>query len=72
MRSGFLGRLGRVFVLMTLVAAMAGATALQVALDLQGQGLSVASGATGLETIGGGSANVTVNIGGTVQSALLY
>jgi len=72
MRSRFLGRLGGIFVLMALVAAMAGATALQVALDLQGQGLSVASGATGLETIGSGSANVTVNIGGTVQAALLY
>jgi hypothetical protein len=75
MRPGFFGRMGVVFgttVLMMMMASMAGATALQVALDLQGQGLSVASGATGLETIGSGSANVTVNIGGTVQAALLY
>lgn len=72
MKSGFSGRLGGIFVAMMLVAAMAGATALQVALDLQGQGLSVASGATGLETIGGGSAALTVNIGGPVQAALLY
>jgi len=70
MRSGFLGRMGSVFVMMMLVAGMGGATALQVALDLQGQGLSVASGATGLETTGSGT--VTVNIGGTVQAALLY
>lgn len=73
MKSRCFGRMGVIFVLMmALAAATAGATALQIALDLQGQGLTVASGATGLETIGGGSATVTVNIGGTVQAALLY
>jgi len=72
MRSRFFGRVGGFCALLMLVVAAAGATTLQVALDLQGQGLSMASGAAGIELIGGGSANVTVNIGGPVQAALLY
>jgi hypothetical protein len=59
--------------MLALLAMPAAATPLQVALDVQGQGLSMASGAAGLETIGGGGAvSVTVNIGGPVQAALLY
>lgn len=73
MRSNFLGRLGGALVFLALLAMPAAATTLQVALDVQGQGLSMASGAAGLETIGGGGAvTVTVNIGGPVQAALLY
>lgn len=72
MRSRFFGRVGGFCALLMLAAATAGATTLQVALDLQGQGLSMASGGAGLELIGGGSASVTVNIGGPVQAALLY
>jgi hypothetical protein len=75
MRSGFLRTLGGLCALLMLVvgmADMAGATTLQVALDLQGQGLSVAAGGVGLQTIGSGSVTVTVNIGGPVQAALLY
>lgn len=70
MRSGFMGRLGGVAVLMlALLALPAAATTLQVALDVQGQGLSMASGGTGLQS---GPGTVTVNIGGPVQAALLY
>ena len=72
MRSRFFGRVGGLCALLMLATAALGATTLQVALDLQGQGLSMASGGAGLEFIGGGSANVTVNIGGPVQAALLY
>lgn len=46
------------------------ATPLSVALDLQGTGLSVAKGGTGLSATRSG--NITVNIGGPVQGALLY
>ncbi|MFL6263628.1 MAG: DUF3344 domain-containing protein [Thermoanaerobaculia bacterium] len=70
MRSAFLGRLGGVSVLMLALLAMpAAATTLQVALDVQGQGLSMVSGGTGLQSRPG---TVTVNIGGPVQAALLY
>jgi hypothetical protein len=70
MRSSLLGRLGGVPVLMLVLLAMpAAAATLQVALDVQGQGLSMASGGTGLEL---GPGAVTVNIGGPVQAALLY
>jgi hypothetical protein len=70
MRSDFLGRLGGASVLMLLLLAMpAAATTLQVALDVQGPGLSMASGGTGLQA---GPGAVTVNIGGPVQAALLY
>ncbi|MFL6231661.1 MAG: DUF3344 domain-containing protein [Thermoanaerobaculia bacterium] len=70
MRSAFLGRLGGVSVLMLALLAMpAAATTLQVALDVQGQGLSMVSGGTGLQS---GPGTVTVNIGGPVQAALLY
>lgn len=51
---------------------VAQATTLSVALDVQGQGLSMASGGVGLEGIGAGSQSVSVNIGGPVQAALLY
>jgi hypothetical protein len=70
MRSSFLGRLGGVSVLMLALLAMpAAATTLQVALDIQGQGLSMVAGGTGLQL---GPGTVTVNIGGPVQAALLY
>jgi hypothetical protein len=66
---GFLGALA----LLTLVPpAPVGATTLSVALDLQGQGLTLAQGGVGLETLGAGTANINVNIGGPVQGALLY
>ncbi|UCF34440.1 MAG: DUF4215 domain-containing protein [Phycisphaerales bacterium] len=50
------------------------ATPLQVTtdLDLQGQGLGVAFGGVGLEDLGGGTASITVDIGGEVQVAFLY
>jgi hypothetical protein len=55
-----------------LVSAVAAATPLSVALDIQGQGLSLAEGGVGLEGIGAGTRTLTVNIGGPVQAALLY
>lgn len=55
-----------------LLPSLARATPLSVALDIQGQGLSIAKGGVGLEGIGAGSRNITVNIGGPVQAALLY
>jgi hypothetical protein len=55
--------------MLALLAMPVAATTLQVALDVQGQGLSMASGGTGLELSPG---TVTVNIGGPVQAALLY
>lgn len=48
------------------------ATTLDVALDIQGTGLAVASGGVGMEGIGGGTRNLSVQIGGPVQAALLY
>jgi hypothetical protein len=61
------------FVLLTgLLAFGAQATTLSVALDVSGQGLSITEGAVGLEGIGSGSRNLSVNIGGSVQAALLY
>ncbi|HEX2223022.1 MAG TPA: hypothetical protein VHN15_02325 [Thermoanaerobaculia bacterium] len=48
------------------------ATPLSVALDIQGTGLSVASGGVGLQGIGSGTRNLSVQIGGPVQAALLY
>jgi len=53
-------------------ATMAQATALAPFIDLQGQGLTVASSGVGLEGIGTGSRTVTVTIGGPVRAALLY
>ena len=53
-------------------ASAAQATTLSVALDVQGQGLSMAQGGVGLEGIGAGTRNLSVNIGGPVQAALLY
>jgi len=55
-----------------LAAVPAGATPLSVALDLQGQGLSVVDGGIGLQGIGSGTRSLSVNIGGPVQAALLY
>jgi hypothetical protein len=55
-----------------LLALGAQATTLSVALDVSGQGLSMTEGAVGLEGIGAGSRNLSVNIGGPVQGALLY
>lgn len=53
-------------------AGAAGAAPLSVALDIQGQGLSVADGGVGLQGIGSGTRSLSVNIGGPVQAALLY
>lgn len=53
-------------------AAAAGATPLTVALDLQGQGLAVSDGGVGMQGIGSGTRNLTLDIGGPVQAALLY
>ncbi|HSN89020.1 MAG TPA: hypothetical protein VL025_19810, partial [Thermoanaerobaculia bacterium] len=62
-----------VFVLcLALLASAAQATTLSVALDIQGQGLSMAQGGVGLEGIGGATRNISVEIGGPVQAALLY
>jgi hypothetical protein len=55
-----------------LAAVSAGATPLSVALDIQGQGLAVADGGVGLQGIGTGTRSLSVDIGGTVQAALLY
>jgi hypothetical protein len=70
MRSSFPGRMGGASVLLlALLAIPAAATTLQVALDIQGQGLSMVSDGAGLQS---GPGTVTVNIGGPVQAALLY
>ena len=66
------GRMGVVLVLGLLAAATAHATALSVALDVQGQGLTIAEGGVGLQALGAGSATLSVNVGGPVQAALLY
>lgn len=55
-----------------LLALGAQATTLSVALDISGTGLSMAEGGVGLQGIGAGSQNLSVNIGGPVQAALLY
>jgi hypothetical protein len=61
------------FVILFLVCAVSvQATALQVALDIQGQGLAVSEGGVGTQGIGTGSRSFTVDIGGPVQAALLY
>jgi hypothetical protein len=59
-------------VLLLFLAAAAHATPLQIALDIQGQGLAVAEGGVGTQGIGSGSRSFTVDIGGPVQAALLY
>lgn len=59
-------------VLFLVCAVSLHATALQVALDIQGQGLAVSEGGVGTQGIGSGSRTFNVNIGGTVQAALLY
>jgi hypothetical protein len=53
-------------------AAAAGATPLGVTLDIQGQGLAVSDGGVGMQGIGSGTRNLTIDIGGPVQSAYLY
>lgn len=73
MSSRFVARPTIAFFLFTLVlAAGAWATPLSVALDVQGQGLSLAQGGVSLEGIGSGTRNLTIDIGGPVQAALLY
>jgi hypothetical protein len=69
-RQGFARSLSILFA--GFLAFGAQATTLSVALDVSGQGLSMTEGAVGLEGIGAGSRNLSVNIGGTVQAALLY
>lgn len=51
---------------------LAQATPLSVVLDIQGQGLTTSEGGVGLQGIGTGTRNLTVNIGGPVQAAVLY
>ncbi|HEV2856454.1 MAG TPA: hypothetical protein VHC97_26945 [Thermoanaerobaculia bacterium] len=72
MSSRWIARVGMVLMLGLLMAATAQATALSTALDVQGQGLTIAEGAVGLQGIGAGSATLSVNVGGPVQAALLY
>ncbi|HEX2641512.1 MAG TPA: hypothetical protein VHU81_00865 [Thermoanaerobaculia bacterium] len=74
MRHPNLGRKLCVFALffVALLAPALQATPLNVALDIQGTGLSLARGGVGLEGLGSGSRNLTVQIGGNVQAALLY
>jgi hypothetical protein len=54
------------------LASAAQGTTLSVALDIQGQGLSMVEGGVGLQGIGAGTRNLPINIGGPVQAALLY
>ncbi len=54
------------------LAVTAQATPLGVALDIQGQGLTLAEGGVGMQGIGSGTRSLSVNIGGPVQAALLY
>ena len=42
------------------------------ALDASGVGIAIAEGGVGLETLGAGTANLSVNIGGPVVTAVLY
>jgi hypothetical protein len=48
------------------------ATALAPFIDLQEQGLTLVEDSVGLDNLGNGSADLTVNIGGPVRFALLY
>jgi hypothetical protein len=59
-------------VLAAALTAPVGATDLTAALDVQGQGLSLAAAGVGLQTLGAGTATLSVQIGGPVQKALLY
>lgn len=59
-------------ILCLMLAVAAQATPLDVALDVQGQGLTLAEGGVGMQGIGSGTRNLSVNIGGPVQAALLY
>ncbi|MFL6197088.1 MAG: hypothetical protein ACJ75H_23080 [Thermoanaerobaculia bacterium] len=72
MRSSFEGRVFCLLMSMILIAAAVPATTLSAALDVQGQGLSVAAAGAGMQNLGGASTTITVNIGGPVQAALLY
>lgn len=58
--------------LFLVLAATAQATPLGVSLDVQGPGLVLAEGGVGMQGIGSGTRNLSVNIGGPVQGALLY
>jgi hypothetical protein len=55
-----------------LAAVTVHATTLSVALDIQGQGLTLANGGVGLTGIGSATRTLSVTIGGPVQAALLY
>jgi hypothetical protein len=55
-----------------LLPSLTAATALTAALDIQGQGLSIADGGVGLQGIGADTRSLSVNLGGPVQAALLY
>ena len=72
MSSRGIGRMGMILLLGLLTAAAAQATALSVALDIQGEGLTIAEAGVGLQGIGAGSKTLSVNVGGPVQAALLY
>jgi len=50
----------------------AGATSLAPFIDLQEKGLTTVDAGTGLEGLGAGTANLTVDVGGPVRFALLY
>jgi hypothetical protein len=52
--------------------ATAGATSLTPFIDLQEKGLTTDDAGVGLEGLGGGTASLTVDVGGPVRFALLY
>jgi hypothetical protein len=55
-----------------MLPATAGATSLAPFIDLQEKGLTTVETGTGLEGLGSGTANLSVNVGGPVRFALLY
>jgi hypothetical protein len=63
---------GSLAIAIALAAVGVHATTLSVALDIQGQGLSVANGGVGLAGIASGTRTLSVTIGGPVQAALLF
>lgn len=60
------------FLILFALGGVAGATTLNLVLDVTGQGLAVEEGGIGLQGIGSGTRSLTVDIGGPVQAALLY
>jgi hypothetical protein len=52
--------------------ATAGATALAPFIDFQEKGLTTVDAGVGLEGLGSGTANLTLDVGGPVRFALLY